>query len=115
MLSLVYRPPNSSLKEFKNSLKPVFDNIRRNKKDLYLVGDFQIDVLSDCNWTQTHNHLVYKRTLNHLAKLAFLNDWAVLWVLICTVHLTVCSYQVRYAFQSGQPFNHLTLNIASFG
>ena len=26
--------------------------------------------LSDCNWTLTHNHLVHKRTLNHLAKLA---------------------------------------------
>ena len=25
---------------------------------------------SDCNWTRTHNHLVRKRTLNHLAKLA---------------------------------------------
>ena len=25
--------------------------------------------LSDCNWTRTHNHLVHKRTLNHLAKL----------------------------------------------
>ena len=26
--------------------------------------------LSDCNWTQTHNHLLHKRTLNQLAKLA---------------------------------------------
>ena len=26
--------------------------------------------LSDCNWTRTHNHLVHKRILNHLAKLA---------------------------------------------
>ena len=26
--------------------------------------------LSDCNWTWTHNHLVCKRILNHLAKLA---------------------------------------------
>ena len=25
---------------------------------------------SGCNWTRTHNHLVHKRTLNHLAKLA---------------------------------------------
>ena len=25
--------------------------------------------LSDCNWTRTHNNLVLKRTLNHLAKL----------------------------------------------
>ena len=24
---------------------------------------------NDCNWTRTHNHLVGKRTLNHLAKL----------------------------------------------
>ena len=24
----------------------------------------------DRNWTRTHNHLVHKRTLNHLAKLA---------------------------------------------
>ena len=24
----------------------------------------------DSNWTRTHNHLVHKRTLNHLAKLA---------------------------------------------
>ena len=26
--------------------------------------------LRDCNWTRTHNHLVHKRTLSHLAKLA---------------------------------------------
>ena len=28
------------------------------------------------------------------------NDWAVFWVLICTVHLTVCSCHVTYPFQS---------------
>ena len=28
------------------------------------------------------------------------NDRAVFWVLICTVHLTVCSCYVKYAFQS---------------
>ena len=28
------------------------------------------------------------------------NDWAVLWVLICTVHLTLCSCDVTYALQS---------------
>ena len=31
------------------------------------------------------------------------NDWVVFWVLICTVHLTVCSY-VKYAFQSESTF-----------
>ena len=28
------------------------------------------------------------------------NDWAVLWVLICTVHLIVCFYHVMYEFES---------------
>ena len=36
--------------------------------------------------------------INHLAKLPI--DWARVWVLICTVHLTVCSCHVTYAFQS---------------
>ena len=31
--------------------------------------------LSECNEIRTHNHLVYKRTLNHLAKLASLAKW----------------------------------------
>ena len=26
--------------------------------------------LSDCNWTRTHNHLVRKRPINHLAKIS---------------------------------------------
>ena len=30
---------------------------------------FKLVSLSDCNWTRTQNHLVLKRTLNHLAKL----------------------------------------------
>ena len=55
-----------------------------NVKELLAWRRCEIWSLSDCNWTRTHNHLVRKRTLNHLAKLViFLNDWAVLWVLIC--------------------------------
>ena len=54
-------------------------------------------ILNDCNWTWTRNHLVHERTLNHLAKLT---ETIVLWVLICTVHLTVCSCHAMYAFQS---------------
>ena len=57
--------------------------------------------LCGSNGTRSHNHLVRKRPLNHLAKPAdFLNDWAVLWVVVCTVHLTVCYYHVTYMFQS---------------
>ena len=60
------------------------------------------DGSSESNEIRTHNHLVRKRTLNHLVKLA--NDWAVLWVLICTVHLTVCYYHVTYESQSEMSF-----------
>ena len=44
-LSTVYRPLDYSLKEFKNSLKQNFDNIHRSSKDLYLVEDFNINIL----------------------------------------------------------------------
>ena len=44
-LSTVYRPLDYSLKEFKNSLKQNFDNIHRSNKDLYLVEDFNINIL----------------------------------------------------------------------
>ena len=34
-------------------------------------------LLSDCNWTRTHNHLVRKQTLNHFAKLTKWLSWVV--------------------------------------
>ena len=34
------------------------------------TSKFSQFTISDCNWTRTQNHLVIKRTLNHLAKLA---------------------------------------------
>ena len=33
----------------------------------------QTSRLHDCNRTRTHNHLVHKQTLNHLAKFLFTN------------------------------------------
>ena len=39
------------------------------------LKQFKIGSVSDCNWTQTHNQLVHKQTLNGLAKLA---TWLVL-------------------------------------
>ena len=44
-LSSVCRPPDFCLKEFKSSLKPIFENIHRKNKDLHLAGDFYINVL----------------------------------------------------------------------
>ena len=50
--------------------------------------------LSDSNEIRTHNHLVRKRTQPFTQ--TGLNDWAVLWVLVCTVHLTVCYYVTSF-------------------
>ena len=53
-------------------------------------------ILSDNNEIRTHNHLVRKGTVKHLAKLT--KCLAALWVLICKVHLTVYYYHVTYEF-----------------
>ena len=37
-----------------------------------------------------------------------LNDWAVLWVIICTVHLIVCFYHVTFEFQNESTFCSLS-------
>ena len=39
-----------------------------NVKELLAWSRREIWGLSDCNWTRTQNHLVLKRTLNHLAR-----------------------------------------------
>ena len=41
-----------------------------NVKEFLSQSSSEIWRLSDCNWTRSHNHLVCKQTLNHLAKLA---------------------------------------------
>ena len=48
-----------------------------NVKELFARSRREIWSLSDSNWTRTHNHLVHKRTLNHLAKLAV---WKWRWI-----------------------------------
>ena len=41
-----------------------------NVKELLSQSGREILSLNDCAWTRTHNHLVCKRTLSNLAKLA---------------------------------------------
>ena len=69
-----------------------------NFKELLARRRREIWSLGDCNWTWNQSDLVHKPTVNHLAKRA--SDWAVFWVLTCTVNLTVCSCHVTCAFQS---------------
>ena len=65
-----------------------------NVKEIVVRSRRHIWSLSDSKVIRAHNHLVRKRTLNHLAKLT-----TMLLVFICTVHLTVFCYYVRYEFQ----------------
>ena len=46
-----------------------------NVTDILARSRREIWSLSDWNWTWTHNHIVHKRTLNHLAKPASLAKW----------------------------------------
>ena len=54
---------HSALNEGKSVVTERFIRTLNNKIYKHITS-------SDFNWTRTHNHLVYKRTLNHLAKLA---------------------------------------------
>ena len=65
----------------------------------FILKDSPAD-LSDYNGTRAHNHLVHKRTLNHLAKLALmicLNGWVFLYELIGCGFESRCSHlNLRY-------------------
>ena len=61
-----------------------------NVKELLARNRRHIWRLNDCNGTRTHNHLVRKRTLNHLAKLAiWLNGWMFVY------ELSGCGFESR--------------------
>ena len=64
-----------------------------NVKELLAWSRRKIWSLSDCNWTRTHNRLVRKRTLNHLAKLA---KWL-------SVRLRTKWLWIQVQFQSQRP------------
>ena len=56
-------------------------------------------LLNDCNWTRTQNHLVLKRTLNHLAKLAIIKC-------LCTLAASLLSLENHFVTSK-----HLSQNI----
>ena len=70
-----------------------------NVKELLARNRCDIWSLSDCNGTPIHNPLVRKRKHSTIWP-NWPNDFAELWVLICTLHLTVCSCHVMYTFPS---------------
>ena len=50
----------------------IFQIFRQSSDHLWKTTSI---LLSECNWTGTYNHLVRKRILKHLAKLASLAKW----------------------------------------
>ena len=78
------------------------------KKDIRILYYQSTEHLSDCNWAWTHNQLVCKRTLSHLAKLASLAKWVsvrlrtkLLWVRVQSSHL---NFRFRACFEQGVPW-----------
>ena len=61
--------------------------------------------LSESKEIQTQKHLIRKK--NPTIEPDWPNDWAMLRVLIWTMHLTVCYYYVPYKFQSESAFYNL--------
>ena len=52
--------------------------------------------MKSCNWTRTQNHLVLKRTLNHLAKLAFYNLILSFWLCVTRHAQSTQNKKVQY-------------------
>ena len=63
----------------------------------------------DCNWSRTHNHLVHKRTLNHLDNWTVgLNGWVFVYELNSCWFENSCSYlnfRFRACFEQGVPWH----------
>ena len=60
-------------------------------------------ILSDCNWTRTHNHFVHKQTLYHLAKLP---KW-----LSCCEYLSVRCIWLYVLVMSHTPFKNYCFHL----
>ena len=69
-----------------------------NVKELLARSRREISSVSDCNWTRNHNHLVNKKTLNHLAKLVSLAKWLSVSELTGCEFESSCSHLIMFKF-----------------
>ena len=94
-----------------------------NVKELLAQNRHGIWSLSGCNRTQIYNHLVCKRTLNHLAKLVWLNGSVFIYKLSgcgfksCCSHLNflniyqVSKFQVFMETNGSFPYSFVVSNL----
>ena len=62
---------NNIIKELNDSLDEIIDKSKSFEDEIKSIRKVEnLNEYCDCNWTRTQNHLVLKRTLNHLTKLA---------------------------------------------
>ena len=59
LVGLMYRPPNSNFDIYCEDLEICFNKLSRENKQLYLMGDFNIDLLSANNYRDRFLHLIY--------------------------------------------------------
>ena len=81
-----------------------------NVKELLAQSRHKIWRLSDCNWIRTQNHLVRKRTLNHLASVAkwWPNGWVFIYQLSGSGLKSSCShltFRLCTCFKQGVPWH----------
>ena len=69
-------------------------------KNLLGIEMRKTQTLIECNWTRAHNHLVDKRTLNHLAKLAKFYELGGCGFEYSCSHL---NFRFRACFEQGVP------------
>ena len=53
IVGIIYRPPSSKFKDFKNDLKTILTKLDKSNKPCYIMGDFNIDLLKYecCNYS----------------------------------------------------------------
>ena len=79
------------------------------KQNLMVAKDFFRTIkYNDCNWTWTHNHLIRKWTLNHLAKLA---KWLSCVVSTCLYGAFECMFLSCHVCISEWIHTHSCLNV----
>ena len=79
----------------------------------YITDEGYMHVKWVCKNFEKKNWGEYNINESSTIWLNWANDWAVLWVLTCTVHLAVCCYHVTYSFESEFTL-YICLNIKEF-
>lgn len=46
IIGVIYRPPNTNIEEFNNCLNDILESVQRENKLIYLLGDYNIDLLN---------------------------------------------------------------------